>query len=140
MSRWRRISFTRSALKASQRLPNKTSSREGFDLYVNDEFVKRYTPPGGNNVWQDYSVVIKGRAGQDKIEFREIASQNNSVGVLLDDVRLVKTADPANLLVNGSFEINQNPAGLDMGSVAVRAQRMAGIISTTGSTAGPPTS
>ena len=108
------------SFKASQRLPNKTFSREGFDLYVNDAFVKRYTPPGGNNVWQDYSVIIKGRAGQDKIEFREIASQNNSVGVLLDDVRLVKTADPTNLLVNGSFEINQNPAGLDMGSVAVR--------------------
>ena len=98
------------SFQASQRMLGATASRrESFDLYVNDEFVQRYTPPGGHNVWRDYSVAVKGRAGQDKIEFREVASETNGSGVQLDNVRLTKNANPANLLVNGGFEFNDQP-------------------------------
>ena len=98
------------SFQASQRMLGATASRrESFDLYVNDEFVQRYTPPGGHNVWQNYSVIVKGRAGQDKIEFREVASETNGSGVQLDNVRLTKNANPANLLVNGGFELNNQP-------------------------------
>ena len=104
------------SFQASQRMLGALANRrESFDLYVNDQFVKRYTPQGGHNVWQEYSALIKGRAGRDKIEFREVASETNGAGVQLDNVRLTKTANPDNLLINGSFELNKDPANWDNG-------------------------
>ena len=62
-----------------------------FDLYVNDQFVRRYTP--ADDKWQEYSVAIKGRAGQDKIEFRD-ATKFVGAAVQLDNVRLIKKPAP----------------------------------------------
>ena len=99
------------SFQASQRMLGALANRrESFDLYVNDKFVKRYTPSGDHNVWQEYSVLIRGRAGRDKIEFREVAGETNGAGVQLDNVRLTRNVKPDNLLVNGSFELNKDPA------------------------------
>jgi Protein of unknown function (DUF642) len=61
--------------------------------------------------WTRVSVIVDGTGGMDRLALREsmVTGANNSLGPLIDDVRLV-TID-SNLLVNGSFEMNKVEAG-----------------------------
>jgi hypothetical protein len=60
--------------------------------------------------WTKVSVIVEGTGGLDRFSLREssVAGANNSLGPLIDDVRLV-TVDK-NLLINGSFEATKVPA------------------------------
>ncbi len=72
-----------------QYVPTSTS---GVELVWNGVVVKSFAPTDSSS-WHDYSVDVVG-TGRDKLTIREVASQNDSMGALIDDVRLIAVDTP----------------------------------------------
>ncbi len=63
------------------------SAGESFQVYWGGALVGTVTPIVGN--WATYTFNVTGSAsGLDRLEFRELASENNSTGNLIDNVHL----------------------------------------------------
>ena len=62
---------------------------DDFEVVVNGEVVAVVSPQSTDS-FTSTTLIIQGQEGADQIGFREIPSQNNSVGILLDSVELVQ--------------------------------------------------
>jgi Ca2+-binding RTX toxin-like protein len=66
------------------------SGSESFEIRFNDVLLATVTPTAA---WATYSftVTVTGTGGLDRVEFRELAAENNTFGPLLDNTALVAT-------------------------------------------------
>ena len=101
------------------------------DVYWNNEKIATITPADTN--WKAYKFDVTGTGGADKLSFRPVAGDTDTVGGLLDRVSLRKEIpddtnpptdpDPDNMLSNGSFEtVPGAHAGMPMEIVATNGQ------------------
>ena len=74
----------------AQRFHGETDSVE---IYWNDELVGTASAAGED--WETFSLDVTGTGGTDRLEFRELAAENDSTGPLLDNVSLVGEDDGA---------------------------------------------
>lgn len=63
------------------------STTDIFDVTHNGVVIATISPASSTS-FTTYSVTVTGVAGTDTIGFREYSAQNNSTGILLDDVRI----------------------------------------------------
>lgn len=61
---------------------------DSFEVWFNSVRVATITP---TNAWATYSTTVTGTGGLDRVEFRELAGENNRFGPLLDNAALVPT-------------------------------------------------
>ncbi len=66
------------------------ASTSGVELVWNGTVVKTFAPTD-SKAWTDYTADVVG-TGHDILTIREVAGQNDSVGALIDNVRLVADA------------------------------------------------
>ncbi len=59
-----------------------------FEIWIDDEMIQRITP---STTWSNYSVTFFGNGQAQQIQLKEIASQNDSLGTIIDNVSLVAT-------------------------------------------------
>lgn len=59
---------------------------DSIEIYWNGELVDTVSPDGQD--WETYTLQVTGTGGEDRLEFRELASENDSTGPLLDNVCL----------------------------------------------------
>lgn len=71
---------------------NKKSS--DFEVWVDDSKLETITPD--KEQWKRYSFTFFGKGTAQKIQFKEVESQNNSLGTLIDNVSLISTGNRAN--------------------------------------------
>ena len=69
-----------------------------FEILVDSEVVSKITP---DNKWQSYSAYFIGVGATQTLTLREISTQNDRFGALIDNVSLITSGE---LLTNGSFE------------------------------------
>lgn len=62
---------------------------DGIEVYIDDELVDVIRP--GDTTWDTYTVSFTGTGTDTTIEFREIDSEDDTLGVLLDDVSVFET-------------------------------------------------
>lgn len=74
------------------------SNTNGINIYWNGQLVQRIAP--GSTDWQHSTFTVIGSGGTDRLEFREDAGKNDSLGGLIDNVKL--TADGHNMLYGGT--------------------------------------
>jgi Ca2+-binding RTX toxin-like protein len=67
---------------ASQR----SGTTDSVEVWWNGVRVSTITPGA---TWASYSVTVTGTGASTRLEFRELAAQNNSLGVLLDNISLI---------------------------------------------------
>ncbi|MCT4559275.1 MAG: DUF642 domain-containing protein [Pelagimonas sp.] len=67
---------------------------ESVEVYWNGQLIDTVSPDGANS-WEEFSFEVTGTGGQDRLEFRELASENDCMGPLLDAVSLrpIETSD-----------------------------------------------
>ncbi|WP_434051945.1 MAG: cadherin domain-containing protein [Roseibium sp.] len=65
-----------------------SSETSTVEVYWNDELVTRFDPETGD--WESIDLQVVGTGGNDVLEFRETAEDNNSYGALLDNVSLTE--------------------------------------------------
>ncbi|WP_306144977.1 cadherin domain-containing protein [Roseibium sp. MMSF_3412] len=65
-----------------------SSETSTVEVYWNDELVTRFDPETGD--WEAVDLQVVGTGGNDVLEFRETAEDNNSYGALLDNVSLTE--------------------------------------------------
>ncbi|WP_420336897.1 DUF642 domain-containing protein [Roseibium sp.] len=65
-----------------------SSETSTVEVYWNDELVTRFDPETGD--WEAIDLQVVGTGGNDVLEFRETAEDNNSYGALLDNVSLTE--------------------------------------------------
>ncbi len=70
-------------LSAAQR----GDDNESIEIYWNGELVETITPEGDFD-WNEYTFEVEGTGGLDRLEFRELESENDCMGPLLDAVSL----------------------------------------------------
>ncbi len=63
-----------------------TKETNAFQVFWNGNLVKTVLP--GDTSWTKEALLVKGTGGNDKLEFREMASDKDSVGALLDNISL----------------------------------------------------
>ena len=66
---------------------------EQIQVYWRGQPVALVTPPDING-WTQYSYNLVGSGNKDQLEFREVATENDSRGGLIDRVQLIKTETP----------------------------------------------
>lgn len=66
---------------------------DSIEIYWNDTLVQTVSPDDTD--WESFSVDVTGTGGMDRLEFRELASENDSTGPLLDNISLVEAGDDA---------------------------------------------
>jgi hypothetical protein len=86
---------------------------ESVEVYWGGELIATVTPVGGTD-WTTFTLGVTGSGGPDRLEFRELAGENNGLGPFLDAVTLAPVDDPivnpepepepAELLANGGLE------------------------------------
>ena len=69
-----------------------------FEIWWNGALVTTITPATS---WTTYSVTLTGPGGPTRLEFRELASQNDTVGILLDNA-VLSLGGGADSLVGGA--------------------------------------
>ncbi|WP_136442269.1 DUF642 domain-containing protein [Pacificoceanicola onchidii] len=62
---------------------------ESIEIYWNGTLVDTVSPEDDD--WETFSIEVVGTGGEDRIEFRELASENDSLGPILDNVTLTAT-------------------------------------------------
>ncbi|CUH76861.1 DUF642 domain-containing protein [Tropicibacter naphthalenivorans] len=87
------------SLDVAQRFHGETDSVE---IYWNNELVDTVSPDGED--WETFTVDVTGTGGLDRLEFRELASENDSTGPLLDNVSLVGGSDAGDATC-GQYEV-----------------------------------
>ncbi|MCT4608718.1 MAG: DUF642 domain-containing protein [Pelagimonas sp.] len=67
---------------------------ESVEVYWNGDLVATVSPDGANT-WNDFTFEVTGTGGEDRLEFRELAGENDSLGPLLDAISLrpIETTD-----------------------------------------------
>ena len=75
------------------------SDTDSIEVLWNNVLVGTYVP-GSNTTWQTFSVTVTGTGGLDRLEFRELASEDDATGPLLDAISL--TASGADSIHGGS--------------------------------------
>lgn len=80
---------------------------DDFEVTLNGVVIATISPTS-TNMFTTVTVTLTGVAGTDTLGFREIASQNNSTGVLIDNVRLSLTQAEVD---NSSFTFNDTIDG-----------------------------
>ncbi|NOZ90500.1 MAG: hypothetical protein GXO60_04345 [Epsilonproteobacteria bacterium] len=87
---------------------NGTSS---FALYVDDNLVAEFTP---NKYWNKYGVEFTGKGGEQTVSIREIESENDGLGAVIDNVLVLSdtTLDELKDQDRAKYEIVE-PTGLD---------------------------
>ena len=76
-----------------------------FQILVNDAVVATFTP---NSKWSEYNVFFRGTGAEQVISIKELDTQNNGLGAIIDNVRLEESGE---MIKNGSFEaftVNRN--------------------------------
>ncbi|MEM8980244.1 MAG: DUF642 domain-containing protein [Pseudomonadota bacterium] len=68
-----------------------TAVGESVEIYWNGDLVETVTPEGSME-WQSFEITVTGTGGNDRIEFRELATEDDALGVLLNNASL-KPAD-----------------------------------------------
>lgn len=63
---------------------------ESFEITFNGEVVGTFTPET-TDTFTEFSVTVTGTDGQDTLGFRELASENQGAGILLDNVQIELT-------------------------------------------------
>jgi CSLREA domain-containing protein len=82
-------------------LSNRTPSAvAGLEVYWRGELVATVTQ--SVVAWRTHAFVVTGSGGADELRFVETAATNDSVGPLLDDVRLVAARTPAISVAEGA--------------------------------------
>ncbi|MFO1065109.1 MAG: DUF642 domain-containing protein [Pirellulales bacterium] len=66
--------------------PGVANSTNTIEVYWNDQKVASIDPADSN--WKNFSFKVVGTGGNDRLSFREVASDNDSLGGLLDNVEL----------------------------------------------------
>ncbi|RVU80763.1 DUF642 domain-containing protein [Leucothrix sargassi] len=69
-----------------------------FEILIDGEVIDQINP---DNKWQSYSTYFVGTGGTQTLTIRELETQSDRAGTLLDNVSVVATTE---LLSNGSFE------------------------------------
>ena len=69
-----------------------------FQILIDGEVVDTITP---DRKWAEYSIYFIGTGGEQRISIKELDSQNNGLGAVLDNVQLYESKE---MLLNGSFE------------------------------------
>lgn len=69
--------------------PNQRAKGDGVEVYWNEQCIATVRPNQAG-VWNAYEFEVTGTGGLDRLEFREIVSENNSYGPLLDEISLKK--------------------------------------------------
>jgi Ca2+-binding RTX toxin-like protein len=80
-----------------------------IEVYWNGTLAGSFDPAG--TAWQKAQLKLVGTGGVDRIEFREQASDNDSLGGLIDNVSLKAVGDGNDTLIGGSG--NDTLDGLD---------------------------
>nr|WP_319387394.1 cadherin domain-containing protein [uncultured Roseibium sp.] len=65
-----------------------SSETSTVEVYWNDELISRFDPETGD--WASMDLQVVGTGGDDVLEFRETAEDNDSYGALLDNVSLTQ--------------------------------------------------
>ncbi|WP_421982980.1 cadherin domain-containing protein [Roseibium sp.] len=65
-----------------------SSETSTVEVYWNDELISRFDPETGD--WASMDLQVVGTGGEDVLEFRETAEDNNSYGALLDNISLTQ--------------------------------------------------
>lgn len=99
------------------RYNNVASSSSQVEVLWNGQVVGTATPSATNGQWSTATFMVTGTGGNDTFQLREVGSQNDGGGALIDNVRLQANlgASPPppplgnNLVSNGSFEITPAP-------------------------------
>ncbi len=75
-----------------------------IEVYWRYALVDRVQPEG-NEDWTNHSFIVEGSGGVDRLEFRELASESDGTGPLIDSVSLIPTSesDPALALMSALF-------------------------------------
>ncbi|PLL14648.1 hypothetical protein C0V75_04330 [Tabrizicola sp. TH137] len=78
---------------------NRPAVNDSFEVLVNGNVVGTYTPGQG---FVTYSLTFTATGSTTRIQFRELSTQNNGSGVLLDNIVVIEAAaDAADLLDGG---------------------------------------
>ncbi|MCA0405850.1 MAG: DUF1929 domain-containing protein [Proteobacteria bacterium] len=77
-------------------VPGQTSATSSFEVLWNGVVVSKITPK--NQTFEQFTFTVTGTGGSDKLSFREIASENNYTGPLIDNVSLVAKAESLNVI------------------------------------------
>ncbi len=64
-----------------------SSSTQDIQVYWNNVLVGQYN--AGSTSWSTFTLDVVGTGGSDRIEFRELSGQNNSIGILIDNTKLL---------------------------------------------------
>lgn len=99
------------------RYNNVGSGTSGVEVLWNGQVVGTATPSTTNGQWSTATFMVTGTGGANTLQLREVGSQNDGGGALIDNVRLQANlgAGPPppplgnNLVSNGSFEITPAP-------------------------------
>ncbi len=75
-------------------------STNSIQVYWNNHLVGGFDPQ--STAWQHGSLSLTGTGGLDRLEFRELASQNNSLGGLMDNVSLKASGSGDDVIFGGS--------------------------------------
>ena len=82
-------------------------STSAVELVWNGQVVSTFTP-GSTTRWQNVTVDVVGTGGRDTLTIREVAGQNNGIGALIDDVKMIATG-PSSIPFNPSASNGTNP-------------------------------
>lgn len=72
--------------------PDSKAGSDTINVYWNGQLVGTVDP--SKSAWETATFTVVGTGGNDRIEFRESADDNDSYGGLIDNASLKKTADP----------------------------------------------
>ncbi|MCH2165446.1 MAG: hypothetical protein MK098_12450 [Marinovum sp.] len=71
---------------------NWRSDGESLVIYWNGEVIDTIQPPRGQ--WETYTYTVTGTGGMDTITFGELEDEDDSYGILLDEVSMIETSRP----------------------------------------------
>jgi len=87
------------------------SGTSSFELFIDNESVAKITP---NRYWNKYGVEFTGKGGEQTLSIREIESENNGLGAVIDNVVVFAdtTLDKLKDEERAKYDIIE-PSGLD---------------------------
>jgi len=68
----------------------RVANSSDFEIWIDDKKLETVTP---SSEWKNYSFKFFGNGKAQKIQIKELASQNNSLGAILDNISLVATGN-----------------------------------------------
>ena len=68
--------------------PNTLIGTNGFEVYFNHKLLATILPKGGNYTWKHFAYQVESDVEDNRVEFRELLSGDDSYGALIDNVAL----------------------------------------------------